>query len=188
MRPLLPPLALAFALAGCNAPAPGPDAEGAPADGMPSDSMPADSAPAGNAPADNAAQPGESTLPPATPSPGGDDPDGDDGIDDGDAGEGPANGGVAVIPQPYRGEWNSDPAACGTGNSDSRLVVGEDSLRFHESSGPVQSARMDGNELVVVVRLTGEGETRDATYRVRLSADGNTLTDAGSGLARQRCD
>ena len=66
-------------------------------------------------------------------------------------------------------------------------MVGEDTIRFYESSGPVRSARMDGNELVVVVRLTGEGETRDATYRFRVSADGGTLTDAGSGLARQRC-
>ena len=67
-------------------------------------------------------------------------------------------------------------------------MIAADTIRFYESSGPVQSASVDDNELTVVVRLTGEGETRDATYRFRLSADGRTLTDADSGLARQRCD
>lgn len=156
MKALLP-LALALVLAGCNAPSPEPAAEPVPADTAP-------------APDNTAPTPPTAEVPPP--------------VDDDDDRNG--DGGTASIPERYRGEWNSDSAACGSA-SESRLVVGEDTIRFYESSGPVQSARMDGNELVVVPRLTGEGETRDATYRFRLSADGNTLTDAGSGLARQRC-
>ena len=42
----------------------------------------------------------------------------------------------------------------------------------------------------MVAQLTGEGETREATYRFRLSGDGNTLTDIGTGMGmvRRRCD
>ena len=82
----------------------------------------------------------------------------------------------------------TDATACGSGGNESRLVISADTMRFYESSGPVQSASVDGNELTVVVRLTGEGETREAIYRFRLSADGRTLTDADSALARQRCE
>ena len=109
--------------------------------------------------------------------------------DDGDAGVPPVDDdAVATIPTRFQGEWNTDAAACGSGSNESRLVISADTMRFYESSGPVQSASVDGNELTVVVRLTGEGETRDATYRFRLSADGSTLTDADSALARQRCE
>jgi len=175
MKPLLPTTALAFVLVACSAPVPEPAGE--------------------DAPTVDATQPDATAPPPpATTPPAADDgtagtanDDADDDPGDDDAGAGTGDDDSAAIPQRYQGEWNSDPAACGTGNDESRLVIGADTIRFHESSGPVQSARMDGNELVVVARLTGEGETRDATYRFRISADGNTLTDAGSGLARQRC-
>ena len=117
---------------------------------------------------------GDSGAPPAIVD---DDADDDSGEDD-----------VArAIPARFHGEWNTDAAACGSGSNESRLVIAADTIRFYESSGPVQSASVDDNELTVVVRLTGEGETRDATYRFRLSADGATLTDADSALARQRC-
>ena len=129
------------------------------------DAPPADAAPP---PPDN----GDAGMPPV-----------DDDLDDDDADD----DAVATIPPRFQGEWNTDAAACGSGSNESRLISA-DTMRFYESSGPVQSASVDGNELTAVVRLTGEGETRDATYRFRLSADGSTLTDADSALARQRCE
>ena len=162
MKPLLLALAIA-ALVACNDATP------------PSDAAPA-TPPAADAPPADAAPP----------------PDGDTGVppvDDGEADDDDASDDVTgTIPASFRGEWNTDAAACGSGGNESRLVIAADTIRFYESSGPVQSASVDDNELTVVVRLTGEGETRDATYRFRLSADGRTLTDADSGLARQRCD
>lgn len=170
MKPALSVLSfvIAFgALAACQEPT--PPAEAPPAVGA----APADATP----PAPDA---GDANLPPAN---GPDEGDMDDADGDNDSGDA-----TATIPTRFRGEWNTDAAACGTGGNESRLLIAADTMRFYESSGPVQSASMDGNELTVTVRLTGEGETRDATYRFRLSADGRTLTDADSALARQRCD
>jgi hypothetical protein len=73
---------------------------------------------------------------------------------------------------------------------ESQLSIAADRIAFHESSGTIQSVAGDDSDLTVVARLTGEGETREATYRFRLSADGRTLTDIGSGtgMTRRRCD
>ena len=168
MKPLLLAFAIA-ALVACNDATPPSDAT--PATPPAADTPPADAAPP---PPPN----GDTGVPPV------DDDDNDDADQDDDANDDV----VGTIPARFRGEWNTDTAACGSGSNDSRLVIAADTIRFYESSGPVQSASADDNELTVVVRLTGEGETRDATYRFRLSADGRTLTDADSGLARQRCD
>lgn len=167
MKPLLPALSLALAIAalvGCSdatTPADAPSATPSAVDAPPADAAPPTP---GN---------GDIGVPPV-----------DDDMDDNDA----TGDAVATIPPSFQGEWNTDAAACGSGSNESRLVISADTMRFYESSGPVQSASVDGNELTVVVRLTGEGETRDATYRFRLSADGRTLTDADSALARQRCE
>jgi len=165
MKLLLLALAIA-ALMACNDATPPSDAT--PTTPPAADTPPADAAPP---PPPN----GDTGVPPVV------DGDNDDADDSGDDVAG-------TIPARFHGEWNTDAAACGSGSNDSRLVIAADTIRFYESSGPVQSASVDDNELTVVVRLTGEGETRDATYRFRLSADGRTLTDADSGLARQRCD
>ena len=96
----------------------------------------------------------------------------------------PADG----IPERFLGAWASDAAACTTAGHESRLTIAADSLGFHESRGPVESITVDGDDLGVVVTLTGEGQTRQAAYRFTLSDAGNTLTDRESGLVRRRCD
>lgn len=96
-------------------------------------------------------------------------------------------GNVATVPERFRGDWAANTDACTTAGHVSRLHIGSDSIRFHESEGPILSADGQGDELTLVARLTGEGETRDATYAFTLSGDGNTLSDA-NGFTRQRCD
>ena len=91
------------------------------------------------------------------------------------------------VPQRYRGDWAADAAACERPGDVSRLHVDDDGIRFHESEGPIVSVDERDGTLAITARLTGEGETRDASYAFTLSPDGNTLTDAG-GYARQRCD
>jgi hypothetical protein len=95
-----------------------------------------------------------------------------------------------TVPARFVGEWAIDAAACTSPGHESQLGIATDRIAFHESSGTIQSVAGDDSNLTVVARLTGEGETREATYRFRLSADGRTLTDIGSGtgMARQRCD
>jgi len=93
------------------------------------------------------------------------------------------------IPAGFRGEWNADLKACGSGRSDSRLFVSPDQVFFYESIGEVKSVVVTGHTLEVSMEMAGEGERWDSTHRFRLSDDGKTLTDIteGEGFARQRC-
>lgn len=96
-----------------------------------------------------------------------------------------------TVPERFQGEWNSTPADCGTGNNPSRLRIGADDIRFHESSGTITSVTVrDGLDITLAADMTGEGEVFESTYGFRLSDDGNTLTDttSGTGMARHRCD
>jgi hypothetical protein len=113
---------------------------------------------------------------------------GDDAAGNDAPGETPADGAAAYdVPERYRGEWAATAEACDRQGEVTQLVIDDDSIQFHESEGPIVSLVERGSELTVLARLTGEGETRDASYTFRLSADGNTLTDL-NGFARQRCD
>jgi len=92
------------------------------------------------------------------------------------------------IPGRFQGEWQGDPGACGTA-AEGRLLIGPDSLRFHESVGSLQAMNADNDRLDVALQLRGEGQTWEATYRFRLSEDGSRLTDlsSGNGMVRLRC-
>ena len=97
-------------------------------------------------------------------------------------------GDPTAIPARFRGEWNADLAACGTGRSDSQLTLGVRDVQFYESGGAVKSVALPTpDRLQVTLALTGEGESWTATRDFRLSADGATLTDAEGGLVRRRC-
>jgi hypothetical protein len=93
----------------------------------------------------------------------------------------------AAVPARFHGGWASDTAACTAAGHESRLVIGPATLQFHESSGPVTGATANGDDMTVTVELTGEGQTRESSYRFSLSGDGNALTDRDSGMVRTRC-
>jgi len=93
---------------------------------------------------------------------------------------------LAAIPPAFRGEWNRDPAACGTGNDESRLRVGTGAVRFYESRGVVVTvAAHDAREAEVTLAMSGEGQTWRESFRFRLSDDGDALTIGG--MTRRRC-
>lgn len=95
------------------------------------------------------------------------------------------------VPAAFRGEWNARLADCGTARNDSRLRINPRRMRFHESEGPVTRLEQpQPSDLLVTVRLSGEGQQRLSTRRLRLSADGERLqdvTDGKGGLVRMRC-
>lgn len=103
----------------------------------------------------------------------------------------PDRAGSPVVPSPFRGEWNTDLAACGTGLSDSRLRIGADSIWFYESRGPLTDiARRGDSEFTATAHLSGEGEVWSAPVHFALSPDGKTLSDLRPGLggfSRRRC-
>jgi hypothetical protein len=105
-----------------------------------------------------------------------------------DAGD-QAAGNQTIVPIPFQGRYARDATACRRTGDETQLTLGADAIRFHESGGPIASVATRDGAITLVARLTGEGETREATYRFRLSDDGTALTDItqGSGLVRQRC-
>lgn len=96
-----------------------------------------------------------------------------------------------TVPERFRGEWNSNPADCGTPDNDSIVVIAADRIDFYESSGRVRGAFLDGaNEVLVVVEISGEGETSTTAIRFSLSPDGDRLTELSESsepFVRSRC-
>lgn len=102
----------------------------------------------------------------------------------------PAPTPVATLPADFLGEWNMTPADCGSSRNDSRLVIEPDRIAWWESSGPVTAVTVHGpGEIEVTTRMSGEGETWDASYRFRLDGqDSLVTTDAtGGSMTRRRC-
>ena len=93
---------------------------------------------------------------------------------------------LAAIPPAFRGEWNRDLSACGTGNDESRLRVGAETVGFYESRGTVVAVAADGpRDAEITLAMSGEGETWRERFRFRLSDDGDALTVGG--MTRRRC-
>ena len=93
-----------------------------------------------------------------------------------------------AAPAAFQGEWNIDLAACGTAANESRLVIQPRHVRFLESSGPIDAVTAASpREATFKVTLSAEGETIQRDYRFRLSPDGRTLTDLAVAFDRKRC-
>jgi hypothetical protein len=80
---------------------------------------------------------------------------------------------------------------CGTGNNDSRLRINAREARFYESGGRVRGAFLHGPyDLIIVLDMSGEGQTWMASHHFILASDGSHLSsrsDDGSLLPRYRC-
>jgi len=94
---------------------------------------------------------------------------------------------VDTVPDQFQGDYAADGAACSSTGHVTALTIATSRIEFHESSGDITGVEARGNDIDITAELTGEGETREATYSFRLSEDGQTLTDTVNGLARQRC-
>lgn len=92
----------------------------------------------------------------------------------------------AQVPAAYLGQWQRTGTSCAT-RDETRLRIEAQRVTFHESSGTVQAADAEDGRLTLTLRMTGEGQTRDATYRFGLSNDGRWLTDLENDLVRERC-
>lgn len=91
------------------------------------------------------------------------------------------------VPKRFQGTFALSEQACGESGHESHLALSSDRIQFHESSGPIEQADVAGDTLHVVARVTGEGETRQATYRFELVENGRQLRDLDHGMIRVRC-
>ena len=102
-------------------------------------------------------------------------------------------GGQAIderfIPDPWIGEWNEKLEDCGTGNNDSRLRIEQDRVRFYEGGGLVRGAFLRGPfEILIVLDMSGEGQTWIDSHHFVMSASGNYISTAGDDpMVRYRC-
>lgn len=94
---------------------------------------------------------------------------------------------ASTVPVKFQGSYAADASACNSASHESRLTIEATRISFHESSGPITDVSSGPMEVTISAQLSGEGETRHANYRFRLSDDGSKLTDVGNGGARQRC-
>lgn len=93
---------------------------------------------------------------------------------------------LTTIPLPFRGEWNEDLSACGTGLSDSRLRISANELQFYESTAKPRSVQIHTARAVTVkATFSGDGQTWNSTVKLTLSGSGDDLTI--EGFTRHRC-
>ena len=96
-----------------------------------------------------------------------------------------------LVPEAFRGEWDADVAACGTGPRESAVRIGAESIWGYESGGRLMNISRRGNtEFTATAHLSGEGEEWSTPIHFALSPDSNTLKDltlGARGLVRYRC-
>ena len=94
-----------------------------------------------------------------------------------------------IVPVEFRGVWDLDAAACASHLGDGRLTISARRVAFFLSEGPVRAVRrLDRHAVRLTLELTGEGETAIQRYTIRVSADGDRLSDvADPSSDRVRC-
>jgi hypothetical protein len=97
----------------------------------------------------------------------------------------------AAIPQRFLGEWNENPAHCGTGLDHARFLVEAGEIIDYESSGRVRAVVTQGElELAVIAEMSGEGMEWMGLLHFRLSSDHGQLVELGGNdgpVVRYRC-
>jgi len=93
---------------------------------------------------------------------------------------------AAVIPVDFRGAWNMVAADCGT-TSEGSMTVEAHALRLYEGGGPVTSVVRRGNVITVTATWNAEGTVEKVAFDMRLSPDGETITNLTTGAVSHRC-
>lgn len=79
-----------------------------------------------------------------------------------------------AIPAKYAGVWDGVQGSCAL-ESDLRMEIADKKITFYESSGIATKVEMEGEDALVSLDMSGEGETWKEVLRLSLSADGKTL-------------
>jgi len=96
-----------------------------------------------------------------------------------------------LVPEAFHGTWDKDRKACKEAAGEMRLVVGPDTLRYHESEALVRRVELleRKKEIDVTAEYRGEGQVWQNERRLKLSRSGDELTVSGDGssVVRRRC-
>jgi hypothetical protein len=92
----------------------------------------------------------------------------------------------ALIPAEFRGSWNTDPKACGT-ESEGMMVVDAHVLRLYEGSGPVTSVVRKGDVITITATWNAEGTVQTEVFDLKISSDGEQVTNLTTDTLRYRC-
>ncbi len=94
---------------------------------------------------------------------------------------------LTAVPANFQGVWAATEDDCAA-PSETRLEITAGRMRFYESSGEVGSVEArGGDEVLIVIPLTGEGTRSQRSFRYRLLDGGQRLFDVRNGLTRIRC-
>ncbi|UOO11052.1 MULTISPECIES: hypothetical protein [unclassified Synechocystis] len=95
------------------------------------------------------------------------------------------------IPPRFQGTWVENLKNCALPMDDTRLVLSDGWVDFHESRGKITAVTVDDElNLRVTAKLAGEGETWKDTFHFRLSENHQKLTsihEDGISFTRHRC-
>lgn len=78
------------------------------------------------------------------------------------------------IPAKFAGVWDGVQGSCAA-ESDLRMEIADKKITFYESSGIATKVEMEGEDVLVSLDMSGEGEVWKEVLRLSLSADGKTL-------------
>ncbi|WP_228016828.1 hypothetical protein [Synechocystis sp. LEGE 06083] len=95
------------------------------------------------------------------------------------------------IPPRFQGTWVENLKNCDAPMDETKLVLSDGRVDFHESWGKIIAVTVDDElNLRVTAELAGEGETWKDTFRFRLSENHQKLTSIhqdGISFTRHRC-
>ncbi len=91
------------------------------------------------------------------------------------------------IPAAFHGIWDSAAGDC-SAQSETRVEITADAIRFYESVGRATASEMIGSSATVTLTMSGEGQSWEITPTLDLLDDGATLALRGEQtLLRRLC-
>ena len=94
------------------------------------------------------------------------------------------------VPDQFLGDWCTESQQLGEDTGESDIRIGKSEIAYYQSAAKILAAAASGDELALIVQLTGDGDTRLATHEFELSSRGDKLTSLrpnGQLVTRRRC-
>lgn len=87
------------------------------------------------------------------------------------------------VPARFQGYWSQ---ACSDEYDESHLLIEENAIHFYESGGPIRAAVARGDEIALVIDMSGEGEEWLDIRKFALRDNGQTIADVSDYYADEK--